>query len=364
MKKVLFISFQDFHNIFDGGSLANRRNVEMAVNVLGKENVDCFFINDNRKKNCIVSMLQSAILFPFGYFYGLTPGKIRTIINMANKYDYIFINTSILGIISKKLKKHGYKGIIINFFHNVESLYYEARVSKKFPLRKIVIDCAAKNDKYSIDYSDKSVGLCMRDSNIMKSLYGKPFDNIVPITFEDKCVGMNFDKQGVTGRKPKCYFIGSNFPANIEGLLWFVKNVLPHVDIDFKIIGKDMDLLKKSQPCLVDIPVFSNVPDLAPFFEEADFMVFPIFSGSGMKVKTCEALMYGKNILGTSETFEGYELDTSLCGRLCNTAKEYIEAINYFAENSVPKYNTYSRSIFENNYSNSFALKAFRELLQ
>ena len=59
--------------------------------------------------------------------------------------------------------------------------------------------------------------------------------------------------------------------------------------------------------------------------------------------------MYGKNILCTTETFEGYELDTSLCGRLCNTAKEYIEAINYFAENSVPKYNTYSRSIFENN---------------
>lgn len=204
----------------------------------------------------------------------------------------------------------------------------------------------------------------MRDSNIMKSLYGKPFDNIVPITFEDKCVGKNFDKQVFTGRKPKCYFIGSNFPANTEGLLWFVKNVLPHVDIDFKIIGKDMDQLKKSQPCLVDIPVFSNVPDLAPFFEEADFMVFPIFSGSGMKVKTCEALMYGKNILGTSETFEGYELDTSLCGRLCNTAKEYIEAINYFAENSVPKYNTYSRSIFENNYSNSSALKTFRELLQ
>ena len=137
MKKVLFISFQDFHNIFDGGSLANRRNVEMAVNVLGKENVDCFFINDNRKKNSIVSMLQSAILFPFGYFYGLTPGKIRTIINMANKYDYIFINTSILGIISKKLKKHGYKGIIINFFHNnCINCYtiYNVIISIKLPL--------------------------------------------------------------------------------------------------------------------------------------------------------------------------------------------------------------------------------------
>lgn len=53
MKKVLFISFQDFHNIFDGGSLANRRNVEMAVNVLGKENVDCFSSTTTERKTVL-----------------------------------------------------------------------------------------------------------------------------------------------------------------------------------------------------------------------------------------------------------------------------------------------------------------------
>ena len=38
-------------------------------------------------------------------------------------------------------------------------------------------------------------------------------------------------------------------------------------------------------------------------------MLFPIFEGSGMKLKTCEALMFGKNIIGTPEAFAGYDID-------------------------------------------------------
>ena len=363
MKKALLIYFQDFHTVNDGGSLVNKRNAEMVTQILGKENVDFYFVN-NTKKRSLLSLAFAAFLFPFGYFNGLTPSKLKSIIKMSNKYDYILINTSLFGIIAKKLKENGYKGKVISFFHNIERYYYEARVSKMLPFRNIVINCAAKNDEYSIKHASISIGLCERDCNILQKEYGKEFDAIVPVTFNDKCEVKNYDLQILTNKRPKCYFIGSNFPANSEGLLWFVKNVLPHVDIDFKVIGKDMDLLKNSETCLKDITVLSNVPDLSQYFEEADFMIFPIFSGSGMKVKTCEALMYGKNILGSKESFEGYELDTSSCGKLCNTAKEYIDTIKYFSENPVPRYNVYSRSIFETKYSNAFALKVFRELFR
>ena len=362
MEKLLFISFQDFHHISDGGSLANKRNGEMCETFFGKKNVDYFYVNDNGKKRSLLSLLYTALLFPVGYFNGLTPHKLQAILNISPKYNYIFISSSIFGLISKKLKEHGYKGKIICFFHNVESLYYEARVSKRLPFRNIIIDCAAKNDQYCMRYADISVGLCERDSHIIKEQYGQDFDFISPITLPDKCANEHYDIRKLTSKKPKCYFIGSNFPANTEGILWFVKKVLPYVKIDFKIIGKDMNLLKESQPILNDIPVFSNVPDLAPFFEEADFMVYPIFSGSGMKVKTCEALMYGKNILGTTETFEGYELNMSACGRLCNTAEDYINAIRFFSQNPIPKYNIYSRSVFENKYSENKAKKTFEKV--
>lgn len=364
MRKALFISFQDFHNVYNGGSQANRRNVEVAKQILGEENVDCFFVNDIRKKRSLFSLLYAILLFPFGYFNGLTPAKVKEIIALSKNYDYIFINTSVFGLISKRLKESGYKGKVINFFHNVESLYYESRVSKRMPFRSVVIGCAAKNDEYSLKYSDVSIGLCHRDSNILHSLYGKSFDVLAPITFKDRCGGNVDDPEAMTGKRPKCYFIGSNFPANAEGVLWFVQHVLPHVDIDFKIIGKDMDLLKQSEPLLSDITVHSNVPDLSVFFKEADFMIYPIFSGSGMKVKTCEAMMYGKNILGTTETFEGYEIDINSCGRLCNTAEEYISAINYFCENPTRRYNQCSRQEFEKKYSEESAIKVFRTVFQ
>lgn len=362
MKKALFISFQDFNNVYDGGSQANRRNVEMAKKILGENNVDCYFVNDAKNKRSVFSKISAVIYFPFGYFNGLTPKKVKEILALSKDYDYIYVNTSIFGIISKKLKEYGYNGKIINFFHNVESLYYESRVNKHLPFRNVIINCAARNDRYSLTYSDVAVGLCERDSETMKSLYGKAFDEFAPISFVDKCSDLAVEKDKLTDSKPKCYFIGSNFPANSEGLLWFVKNVLPHVNIDFHIIGKDMDLLKSSQQCLSEIPVHANVPDLAPYFIEADFMIFPIFSGSGMKVKTCEALMYGKNIIGTTETFEGYKLDTEKCGRLCNTAEEYINTINELCQKPVLRYNSYSRSVFENRYSEKSVREVFEKL--
>ncbi len=37
-----------------------------------------------------------------------------------------------------------------------------------------------------------------------------------------------------------------------------------------------------------------------------DIAVVPIFYGGGMMTKVAEALMYGKNILATSRTLNGY----------------------------------------------------------
>ena len=133
--------------------------------------------------------------------------------------------------------------------------------------------------------------------------------------------------------------------------MFFVRNVLPHVDIDFKVVGKGMSRLQKEHPEMKDIEVVSDAPDLRPYFEEADFMILPVFAGSGMKIKTCESLMYGKNILGSDESFVGYHLDPTKVGGLCNTPQEYISRLQYFIENPIPRFNQYSRAIFVKEHS-------------
>lgn len=364
MSKALFILFKDYSKSNDGGSRVNMRNLHLTKQILGEENVDCFYIHDINRHRSFLSLLYAVVLFPFGYFNGLTPQKLKEIHRLSAQYDYIFITNSIFGIVGKYLKSKGFKGQVVSFFHNVESIYYDARVAKHIPFRNIVVGCAAKNDRYALKYSDTAIGLCERDHKTLTRLYGRGFDVLAPISFEDKCAGQEPDLNAMTSCRPKCTFIGSNFPANANGILWFVKNVLPHVDVDFTIVGQDMDKLKETNECLKDILVYSNVPDLTPYFEGADFMIYPIFDGSGMKVKTCEALMYGKNILGTSEAFEGYDVDPNQCGRLCNSPEEYIAAIKDLSVHPVKRYNEYSRHSFLEKYSFTNTMNVFKNIFK
>jgi len=160
-----------------------------------------------------------------------------------------------------------------------------------------------------------------------------------------------------------CMFLGTNFPANTKGLLWFVKEVFPHVDIRLQIVGKGMEKIKPQLPNNQNIELYGSVPDLNEFLENADLMILPIFKGSGMKVKTCEALMYGKNIIGTTEAFEGYEMDYNLAGGCCNTKSDFIKKIEDFISSPRPRFNTYSREIFLEKYSEQSVSVKFKVLL-
>ena len=91
----------------------------------------------------------------------------------------------------------------------------------------------------------------------------------------------------------------------------------------------------------------------------ASAVVCPIFSGSGMKTKTIEALRYGKIVFGTNEAFAGiYETADGLF--LCNQANEFIIGLEkLFDSTEDSKFNSSSYNLFMENYS----FEAFEETL-
>ena len=149
----------------------------------------------------------------------------------------------------------------------------------------MVVNCVAKNDQQACDYSDIIIALNERDQKEIESRYHRKIDILSPIVFEDKYNQSKYP-EGMTSAIPSCLFLGSYFPMNVKGILWFVQNVLPQVNIKLQIVGKGMKailpMIEKNQ----QIEVFSDVADLKPFIENTDFMLLPIFEGSGMKVKT------------------------------------------------------------------------------
>lgn len=361
--KLLFIQYRPFGAVMNGGDQGTKKNLDALHVVLGETNVDVFYIHSKAGKSSLLEYIKGACLMPFGYFLGLTPKKVEQIVRKAEGYDYLFIDRSLFGVIAKALKAAGFKGKIITSFQNVEVLYFDAKVPKRLPFRNVLISCADKNDKWSCEYSDTIIVLNDRDKKEIQTRYHREAEVVIPVTLSDK-YQQHTDTKVLTRKRPLCLFLGAYFLANNEGILWFMQHVYPQVDVEVKIVGRGMAKLKEEQPELLrDIEVVSDAPSLTPYFEEADVMVLPIFAGSGMKVKTCESLMYGKNIIATDEALEGYAIEEGVSAWRCNTVDEFVQTIQDFAKHPRPRFNQAARQCFLENYSNEAVENKFKELL-
>lgn len=361
--KILIIRYKKTLGVPEGGEQGSEKNLIVLRQIAGEENVDTYFIHDEAHRRTMAEYLQGILYMPLGYYFGLTPRRVRKIVTMAQAYDVVFVDRSVFGIVAKRLKESGYRGRVVCFFHNVEVVYFSAKYSNKFnPMRWLVVPCADRNDRWSCRYADRMIALSTRDDEELYHRYGRHADVLIPVAFVDRYRRDSYPTEFI-GNPPLCMFLGAYFPANVEGIEWFVKNVLPKVNIRMQIVGKGMEKLKEADWMRPDIEVLSNVPDLEPLFESADIMVLPIFKGSGMKVKTCESLMYGKNIIGTPEAWSGYELDYAKAGACCLTTDEFITAIYDFCQNPRPRHNAYSREVFVNQYSADRMVEKFQAVL-
>lgn len=363
MHNVLFVWNSPFRGIFNGGNQANYRIYNFAQQNLGGH-FTSYYINDEHYRSSRYRRLISPFRVQRGLFNGLTESNIQEILALTDEYDTVFLSSSLYGKVAEQLRRTGYKGRIIIYFHNVEGDYFEAILPSKRVLRGQKVRAACYNDALSCQYADTIVTLNERDSDRLQELYGRSADVILPITLVDTFRLSDIDITLTTRQRPTCLFFGSFFPANIQGVLWFVENVLPYVDVDFRIVGKDMGRLRTKCNLPDDIEVVDSPVDLAPYILDADIVVMPIFAGSGMKVKTCEALMYGRNIIGTPESFEGYNLDMERIGACCSTAQQFVDAIRYIAENPLPRFNSVSRLAYISAFSDDTLFARLKQLFQ
>jgi len=357
--KILFISSRDVHLKATGGELGTSRNYLSLSIIAGKENIDIIDLSENFKKS-----FKKNIKRFFNYFLGFCDGmnhyELKKILKTAPAYDVVFIDGSNWGAIAKRLKKAKYPGKIIIYFHNVESeLAWQKFKRKPISFWKYLL--FYYNEKSTFLYSDVRLVVNQRDAKNLQKSFGHREILIMPVSLQDNFKRIN--NQNLTSSEPVYLFIGSSWPPNVLGIKWFVTNVLASVKIKLQIVGKGMESLKGkfNDPA---IEVFGFIDDISEIMSKADFIISPIFGGSGMKVKTCDALMHGKNIIGTTEAFEGYDLDFSKVGAVCNSKEDFIMAINNFIAHPVNRFNEYSRSRYLENYSFDVTLKIFQQALK
>lgn len=350
---LLFIA-QQHDNLFGGGIITGR-NLKVLKKVFGANN-----IIEHKLPAKTTGGLRTLKSFLLGYLLELSPEHEIEIINtlISNpEIKYIFLDSSLLGRLALKIKKRIPNIHIIVFFHNVEFLFFKdfLKTTKRY-LHSIGLLAVYKNERNAVQYADNIITLNQRDSNMLIKQYNKPANLIWPISIED-----TFDIRRVESSNLKepvsLLFVGSRFYPNEQGMLWFIKEVIPHLkNAHLKIVGKGFEALRdqwKSEK----VEVVGTCNDIAAYYYNADIVVAPIFTGSGMKTKTAEALMYGKTIIASTEAMEGYDIDKNLVGGEFNTATEYINYINDFPFSNKMKFNENSRIYFSKFYSPSASVQ-------
>ena len=290
-----------------------------------------------------------------GNYFRLSNDKIREILDYTGQKNVqmIFIGNTLSAYIAKIIKKTYPNLMIVSFFHNCECHYFKEELKQDMfnfiHLAHILF--SFRSERLAVKYSDYIWGLTRRDSDLVKKIYGKGFDLLLPTSFIDKSNETNTYNISLH-RKLRLLFVGTNLFANVHGLNWFIKNVLPFIDVELTIVGNGMDKCF-SQSIHNNIKILGFVDDLSEYYYNSDIVISPVFLGGGMKTKTAEAMMYARPVIAAKEAFVGYDIDTDKIGAQCNSAKEFIFWINYYDRNreKLVYCSEYSRSQFEENYT-------------
>lgn len=355
ISKVLIVS-RDTSLKQDGGSLVSKRN-ERILQQLGFETIR-FVIP-------IPSMLTRLKNVIFRESYGQTISLRKEFLKiLREKYDYIFFDGSIYGGFIKIASDLGHRTIC--FYHNVETEYYTQKASKtKSILDKLMIPFISYNEKRSTKFATLIITLNKRDSDGLKKLYGRSCDAILPTSFPEKNFKKIFDSYSLKIEKvepPYLLFVGTNFFANIEGLKRFISNIAPYVDINIYVIGNINESFKNKSNIPQNIKFLGKVDSLEEYYVNASAVIAPIFSGSGLKTKTAEALSFAKTVIGFPEAFQGIEYHKYPGSCLSvESDRGFIDAINGLDKNH--KYNENSENLFKDKLSDKSQINALRKLL-
>jgi polysaccharide biosynthesis protein PslH len=214
-------------------------------------------------------------------------------------------------------------------------------------------------EKKLLDKANLLVHLSVDDLKLFKKeLPSKPQILAMPTVDEALIRAVNIASDPPSTGPVDLLFIGQRHNPNLEALRWFFGHVWPLIadrQYGLRIVGAVDQLVRDDIPqtyasfrsCFV-----GEVADLAPYYRAARCAIAPMVSGSGISIKTIEALALGKPFVGTSKAFRGMPMDqveqTGL--RAYDTPEDFADAI-VRALNTQNVHAAFSRAAYDSLFS-------------
>lgn len=128
---------------------------------------------------------------------------------------------------------------------------------------------------------------------------------------------------------PVVLFVGGLYQINADGMNWFFDNVLPHVlakvpHLEVRIVGRVCEQLPTVPACVRKL---GFVPSLTDMYREASVVINPVPVGSGVSIKSVEALAAGCPLVATRCGARGLEETVGRGVVMTDDPTEFAEAL-------------------------------------
>lgn len=125
----------------------------------------------------------------------------------------------------------------------------------------------------------------------------------------------NHHPQPVMGSQ-KMVFLSGNNEFNQNGIKWFLKEVFPVIRKSFPsaelLVGGSICKVLPSLGKIDGVTAMGYIDDPAEFYAKADVAINPVYQGTGLKIKTFEAISYDKVTMVHPHSMEGiYDKDSA-----------------------------------------------------
>lgn len=197
--------------------------------------------------------------------------------------------------------------------HNIEHEIWERTVQQTKGIKKIYIKHLTRRIKKfeldAINTYDSIIPITKRDLKKLNKLGNLKPSFVIPAGFEIEEI------ENTSPAENNLFFIGAlDWAPNQEGLNWFFKKCWKKIlqvqpQINLIVAGRNAPnwfIQKiKEQP---NVQYRGEIPDAQEFISTNNIMIAPLLSGSGMRVKIIEGMMYKKAIVTTPVGCEGIDV--------------------------------------------------------
>lgn len=196
-----------------------------------------------------------------------------------------------------------------------------------------------------------------------------PVTNGVDTVFFDREAPALRQTEGIPFR---CVFVGAmDYRANVDGVLWFIKEVWPKVrekfpEAEFDVVGSNpvMNLVRVAAES-PGVNVLGSVPDVRPYLKRAAVAVIPLRVARGIQNKVLESLSMGCAVTASAQSVEGIEAVSGEDLFICDSPEEWTEKISDLFKNENLRYKlgSHGRELVIRRYAWSACLENFGNLL-